>query len=502
MERENKFTRVNKWVLFAVLCLVLASSGCATMSKPEPPEEPEQSENLEPEPQKMPDMEALAEIEPEAAMEEEMPFESKLFSLNVMQAELQEAVMPMAEAAGLNLVFDEDVDVNAPVSASFTDLPLKEAMELVLGSHGYYYKVDGNVLRVKAMETRVFQVEHSLVSSTGSSDLSGESYDVNTEIEEDDVKVWEAIEDALGTGDGGGGSSGQQENTLISNVGSVQVNKMAGVIVVNDRPRNIKRVGEYLEQLENALRRQVLIEARLVEVTLKDSHSYGINWSQIGATLGDGWNVTPFDFDTGGPSADDSSFIVGLDRDQGDGNAMGYEAVLTALAEDNEINVLSAPRVSVLNNQAAMINLTTRRPYVSWQMDQDDDGDNTVTPEVEFLDEGISLGITPQIGADGMVNLHVVPSVSKKTGDFNYTYQGDSYNVPIMKVRESSTLLRLPDGATAVVGGIIEEENTNNRTKVPMLGDIPGLGRLFASQEKSVEKTELVLMVSATIIER
>ena len=501
MERENTFTRVNKWVLFAVLCLVLAGSGCASISKPEPPEKPEFTKDLDHEPEKMPEMKPLAEIQPEPAMEEQMPFESKLFSLNVMQAELQEAVMPMAKVAGLNLVFDEDVDVTAPVSASFTNLPLKDAMDLVLGSHGYYYEVNDTILRVKSMETRVFHVNQSLVSSTGSADLSGESYDVSTDVEEDDTKVWKTIDDALGTGDSGSGG-GNTQNTLLSSVGKAQVNKMAGVIIVTDRPRNIKRVASYLEELKKSLRRQVLIEARLVEVVLKDSHSYGINWSEVGATLGDSWNVTPFSFDTGGPNADDSSFIVGLDRAQGDGNAMGYNAVLTALAEDNEINVLSSPRVSVLNNQAAMINLTTRRPYISWQMSEDDDGDNTVTPEVQFLDEGVSLGITPQIGANGMINLHVVPSVSKKTGDFTYTYMGDEFNVPIMKVRESSTLLRLPDGATAVVGGIIEEENTNSRTKVPMLGDVPGLGRLFSSQERSMEKTELVLLVSATIIER
>lgn len=480
--------------MLALLLLVLTGSGCTTMSKPEPPKEPEFAKDLEPEKQKMPEMEPLAEIKPEAAMEEEMPFESKLFSLNVMQAELQEAIMPMAEVAGLNLAFDQDVDVTAPVSVNFSNLPLKKAMELILSSHGYYYQIKGNVMHIKAMETRVFHVDYSLVSSTGSSDLSGESYDVSTEVEEDDTKVWEIIEEDLGAGDSGEGGQG---SNLLSEAGSAQINKMAGVIIVTDRPQNIKRVAQYLDELEKSLRRQVLIEAKLIEVSLSDSHNYGINWAQVGASLGDGWELSSLSTSLGGPA--NPSFVVEATRAVGNIN---YEAIINALAKDNQVNVLSAPRVSVLNNQAAMINLTERQPYINWQAEEGEDGETLISPEVEFLDEGVSLGITPQIGADGMINLHVVPTVSQRQGDFTYEYQGDTYNVPIMKIRESSTLLRLPDGATAVIGGIIEEMHTNGRTKVPMLGDVPGVGRLFASQDRSAEKSELVLLVTASIIEK
>ncbi|MFP4128475.1 MAG: secretin and TonB N-terminal domain-containing protein, partial [Desulfonatronovibrio sp.] len=470
MERKKQNIRTNHWLMITVLLLVLTGAGCATTSEPEPPVVPDFAQDLDPERGDMPRMKPLAEIAPEAAMEEKMPFESKLFSLNILDAELQEAIMPMTNVAGLNLVFDRDVDVRAPVSVNFSNLPLKKALDLVLSSHGYYYKIEGNTLRVKAMETRVFHLNYSLVSSTGSSDISGDNFSVESEAEEDDTKVWEIIEEVLGvessgSSEGSGGSGKSQ--SLLSDAGQAQINKMAGVIVVTDRPENIKRVAQYLDELEKVLRRQVLIEARLVEVVLNDDHEYGIDWNlirekvgdwgfNIGAGLASGAEISSDGLVLGGTS------LAGDTLPNGSSTANAYYShgkstitgVLRALSTTGTVNVLSAPRVSVLNNQSASINMTTELPYEETEVTFED-GERTVAYTINRVSEGISLGIIPQIGPDGMTNLLIVPRVAQnqRFEDFE-----QSKNVPVLTVRETSTMVRVPDGGTVVLGGIIEEK--------------------------------------------
>lgn len=403
--------------------------------------------------------------------------------------------MPIAKVAGLNLVFDRDVDLRAPVSVNFSNLSLKRAMELILGSHDYYYKIDDTILRIKAMETRVFHLNYSLVSSSGSSDMSGDNFSVDSEMEEDDSKVWKILEELLDNGGSGGSGQG---NSLLSESGQAQINKMAGVIIVTDRPDNIQRIASYLDELEKALKRQVLIEARLVEVSLNDGHQYGIDWSAVRTNLGR-WG---FNIGSAVGGAIDNTFSMGMNYT---GNQASYEAVLNALATSGRVNVLSAPRISVLNNQSAMINLTTQLPYLEWEVRNVGTAANPAyepVPTITFADEGISLGITPQIGPDGMTTLLIVPRVSNKREDRAFSFRGDQFLVPVLTVRETSTLVRIPDGGTVVLGGIIEERHQDRSDKIPVLGDVPGLGRLFSNQVRASDKTELVVVVTATIIER
>jgi MSHA biogenesis protein MshL len=503
VERKKHDGRISLWFVVAVLLLPLTGWGCATMSQPEPPVEPEFVRQTELAPQEMPPMKPLAEIKPRPAMEERMPFESQLFSLNIIEAELQEAVLPLAKVAGLNLVFDREVDLRAPITVSFSNLPLKKAMELILGSHGYYYQIEDNILRVKAMETRVFHLDYSMVSSTGSSDVSGDTFSVESEMEEDDVKIWEVVEEVLGIeSSGGSGDSGEQSNettSILSSVGQAQVNKMSGTIVVTDRPENIERLAHYLDELEKALRRQVLIEARLVEVTLNDGHQYGIDWSAVRTRLGR-FGINSVTAGLGGAIDNTFSMDMGYTK-----NEDSFSAVLNALATSGNVNVLSAPRISVLNNQSAMINLTTELPYLQWEVRNVGSSDNPIyepVPTIVFANEGIALGITPQISPDGMTTLLIVPRVANKKEDRSFNFRGDQFLVPVLTVRETSTLVRVPDGGTVVLGGIIEERQQDRTNKIPVLGDVPGLGRLFSNQVRATEKTELVIMVSATIIER
>lgn len=483
-------------LIMALLLLAVLPAGCVTMPPPEPPTV-DRGEMQPPRPARVPlsELRPLADIAPRAAMEESMPFEDKLFSLSVMDAQLQEAILPIAEAANLNLVFDRGVNINETVSVRFRDLSLRQAMSLILNAMGYYYQVEGNVLRVKALETRHFTLDYSLLASSPSSSVGSDQFSVDATAEEDDVKVWQILEEALGVGTG----ATRDANSLLSEQGSGQINKMAGLITVTDRPENLERVAAYLKALEKALRRQVLIEAKIVEVTLRSGHQYGIDWSMVRTRLG----RTGFEIGSAmAPTAGTFSLDFFSARPGSDANPINV--VLRALASEGNVNVLSSPRLNVLNNQSGLINFQTAIPYFQWEVRNVGTADNPryePVPTVVFADEGVSLGITPQISADGYVNLAIVPVVSKRTDTATLNYQGSNYQIPVMSVRESSTMIRVADGGTVVLGGIIEESTEDLRDKIPVLGDIPGLGRLFSSQERSVRKTELVVLVTATVVE-
>jgi MSHA biogenesis protein MshL len=499
----KKVDRVLPSLAALTLFFALMATGCTTSqsSQPVSPQYPVPAPVMKSRPE-LPSLPPLAEIKPRAAMEENMPFETRLFTLNIMDAQLQEIVLPMAQSVGLNLVFDRDVDVYAPVSASFANLPLRRALELILDSHGYYFTINGNVLSIKAMETRVFQLNHSLVASQGSSSISGDSFDVSSESDDEALEIWDVLEEALGAGgSGGGGGSGQQKSMLSEN-GHAQINKMAGFIIVTDRPENLDRMARYLDALENSLQRQVLIEARLVEVALTEEHEYGIDWSVIGASLGSGWNldiasgigavVQPA---VGGAANPDlGSFATSLSKS----GSESYNVVLNALAQNGSVNVLSAPRIAVMNNQSAMINMTTELPYEETSVTVQD-GDRLVEYTIQRVFEGVSLGITPQIDPSGMTTLLIVPRVAQNQRFEDFTM---SKKVPVLTVRETSTMVRVPNGGTVLLGGIIEEKTDDRVTKIPILGDLPVLGKaLFSSQKRENKKVELIIMITATIIE-
>lgn len=487
-------------VLVMLLLLATQLSACLTMSPPAPPLAEGKAKMQAAEPMRprasLSQLPPLAELTPQAVVKRNMPFEDKLFSLNILDAQLQEAVMPIASAAGLNLVFDRGVDVTEKVSVHFTELSLRKGLDLILSSLGYYYQIEGNVLRIKALETRFFTLDYSLMTSTPTSNVGGDKFKVDSKSDADDTKLWKALEKTLKASTGGGGGSGE---SLLSEQGSAQMNKMAGMIIVTDRPENLDRIAHYLKNLEKALIRQVLIEAKIVEVTLRSGHQYGINWSVVLDRL----NRTGFSIGSNmSPTANTFSVDFFSARPGTDANPVNV--MLNALASEGNVNVLSSPRLNVMNNQSGMINFTTAIPYFQWEVRNVGTAENPryePVPTVVFANEGVTLGVTPQISADGFITLSIVPAVSKRTDTAVLNYQGSDYRIPVMSVRETSSMIRIANGGTAVLGGIIEESTEDLSNKIPMLGDIPAVGRLFSNQERSSRKTELVVMVTATILE-
>ena len=444
----------------------------------------------------------LAELTPVAAVAGELPFEKMLFSLSTRGAPLEGVLFGLAREAGLNLVIGKGVDRGYPVSVEFNDLSLRQALTLMLDSCENFYTIKDNILSVKAFETRVFYFDYSLVSNSGESggDSAGNSgpggstggaggFEISTESNEEYLQVWETIEEALG----GGGS---EEGALLSPDARVEINPMGGLIVVTDRQENLALVERYLHDLQQALRRQVIIEAKIIQVSLSRGFEYGIDW-----------NLLANDFIKGGSLSLATNFAsgaTGLNVEyKGDPNRKNVlDGVLDALSTQGNVKVLSSPRISVLNNQSAVITVGREIPYLQWQAQSSTDDQTVIVPEVVTANTGISLGITPQIDAGGVITLHIVPVVSELAEYRTFSYNNNTFDVPVINTRQTDTIVRVDDGKTIIIGGLITEIDSNNSPQVPIIGDIPLIGNLFRRRKDVDERVELVVMLTPTVVNK
>jgi len=264
----------------------------------------------------------------------------------------------------------------------------------------------------------------------------------------------------------------------------------------------VDSVKKFIAATETHLHRQVIIEAKIMEVTLNDDYQQGIHWNEVLSSLGD----TNFNFSTSGNISGNpiSSNIGGATSLSFSGP--DFSGVIDLLQTQGNVQVLSSPRITATNNQKAVIKVGEDEYFVTDVSSTVTTGTaTTTTPEVELTPffSGIALDVTPQIDKDGGVILHVHPSVTL-TDEQNKTIQlGDQELIlPLAqsRVRESDTIIRTKSGEIVVIGGLIETYKVDQESKTPFLGDIPFFGGLFKSISKTTQKRELVILLKATVI--
>lgn len=310
---------------------------------------------------------------------------------------------------------------------------------------------------------------------------------------------------------------------LLSTQGKVLYENEPNSIMVIDYPENIQRVTEYLDVVDIAPQ-QVLIEARVVEVKLQKEHALGVNWKAFadkgyvpmgrfkgGALTALGSMPAPpqqtiaykstFYPPGQSTSGSESPFTFAIFDDN-------INIVLQTLAASLDTDILSAPKITTVNNQEAELKVIQKLPWAEPTLTSSSgSGGGTtvsVTWEVNYEEVGIKLKVTPIINDEGKVGLTLNPEVSEKTGDLTLTVSSSgtsiNYTVPIIDTRTASTKIVVGDGQTLIIGGMIKDKTTKGASKVPLLGDIPFLGYLFKSIKDTQDKTELLIFVSPKII--
>ncbi len=288
----------------------------------------------------------------------------------------------------------------------------------------------------------------------------------------------------------------------------VILNKEAGIVVIRATSRQHGKVAEYINQVTRNSGRQVMIEATIAEVTLNKNYKQGINWQSLrtlrspgtaGFSVAQGPTGIPVPdpFATASPSFLLNYVAPGL----------GISATLDLLETFGNVKVLSSPKISVLNNQTAMLKVVDNVVYFEVKSDSTIGQVNTeksFTTTAKSVAVGLVMSVTPQISEASMITLNVRPTISRVTGfktDPNPDIPATIPNlVPEIQTREMESVLRLADGEIAVMGGLMEDKIDYNTDAVPGLSRLPGIGNIFRSRDDTNTKTELVIFLKPTVI--
>ncbi|TXZ77161.1 pilus (MSHA type) biogenesis protein MshL [Vibrio mimicus] len=434
--------------------------------------------------------------------------------------------------------------VTGRITLNLTDVTLDEALAVVRDLYGFDVVKEGKVIQVypAGLRTVTIPVDYlqfkrtgrSLTaittgtitntdsnnnsnnsssnnsSSSNSSSSSNNSNQTNsptarggTEIETtNESDFWPQLEKAVAQLLG---SSGGQ---------AVIANPQAGVLTLRAYPDEIRQVTEFLGISQQRMHRQVILEAKILEVTLSDGYQQGINWNKAFTS-----NGTNYQIGTGTISQDSSgnpisAVLPGLDAIGtllgGQSNLVissgSFDAVISFMATQGDLNVLSSPRVTASNNQKAVIKVGTDEYYVTDLSSVVGTGDNAqASPDITLTPffSGISLDVTPQIDDQGNVLLHVHPAVIEvEQQTKRITYNSQQIELPLARssIRESDSVIRAKDGDVVVIGGLMKSNTVDQVSKVPFLGDVPALGHLFRNTTKLTQKTELVILLKPTVV--
>ncbi len=452
-------------------------------------------------------------------------------------------------------------EVAGTITANLKDVTMVEALDAVRELYGYEYKIEGTRISIKplTMQTRMFQINYLVGARKGASNLrvtstsvanagisnsggegsatnqpsnipedpngnrmAADSSSVNTTSSNDfwgDLRA--AIEAIVGAAEKGGRS--------------VVISPQSGVLVIRAMPEELRNVDRYLKATQLSVDRQVILEAKILEVELNDSFQSGINWASFASFksshdnrvstgyVGPGTTLAPLPFGGGQPpTISDATGLLAstgfaLANASNLGNSLfglafqtnNFAALISFLESQGTVHVLSSPRVATLNNQKAVLKIGTDEFYVTGVTTTTNTSatGNTVTPSVTLQPffSGVVLDVTPQIDDKGNIILHVHPSVSQVTTVTKAINLGSAGNLSLplaaSSTSEIDSMVRGQNGQVVAIGGLMRQASTNDRSQVPGAGNLPVIGNLFRNKANVNQKRELVVLIKPTIVE-
>ncbi|NPA71568.1 MAG: type II and III secretion system protein [Gammaproteobacteria bacterium] len=447
---------------------------------------------------------------------------SSLYSITAVNVPVAELLYQVARDAGKQIDLYEGITGNVTINA--LNQPLNRILERISEQSGLMFKINGNTVVIKPdyPEWRNYQVDYVNISKTTTDSIdmkmsvssnssgksggntksggskSGSSTQIKVTSEHD---FWSRLKENIEvlavldpmeskTVSLQGGKQGSKASTRGSGSSKSQVaiiNPEVGVISVYTTDKKHKAIKRYIDQVSKRAQNQVLIEATIVEVRLSDEYRAGIDWSNFGSL-----------------SFTSESGLTSLTANT---NVLQNVAFLQTFGDTK---VLSSPKIMAINNQTALIKVVENQVYFT--VDVNTTAATNTSPsitsystEVHTVPIGFTMSITPFVGEDDTITLNVRPTISKVE-----EYRNDpnpelakanvESPIPIVQEKEMSSVLRLRDKQTAILGGLIQDQNFQNRKGLPWLSDIPAVGDLFSQRDDRTVKTELVIFIRPTII--
>jgi len=488
-----------------------------------------------------------AELLPALPIDQASAVQQERFDISVDAVAAREFFIGLIKGTDLNIVVPPDL--SGTLSLNLQNVTIDEVMQIVRDTYGYDYVKNGNLYRVlpNGMRTQIFKIDYLNVqrmgssetqvssgqvssagssdSNSGSSNSSDDNDDDNSNSSDDQAVVgtrlktktnadfWSGLADTIKI------IIGEGENRR------VVVSPQSGMVIVHAMAGELRSVANFLDKAELSLRRQVILEAKILEVQLNDGFQAGVNWSAL-TEAGDGKNIifgsglsnsartinpstgvtTLGNTVLGTPTAIDiaSNSVGGVFSAAL--NLKDFNALIDLLATQGTVQVLSSPRISTVNNQKAVIKVGTDEFFVTEISSQTTTTTSSTTPtlDVELTPffSGIALDVTPQISESGEVVLHIHPTVSE-VKDQTKTVVGPNGDLvlplALSSIRETDSIVRARNGQVVVIGGLMKNNSIDENAKTPLLGDIPLFGSAFRQKRQSSVKSELIILLKPIV---
>lgn len=440
-------------------------------------------------------------------------FSNKRVTISAINQDVKTFFLSLGDSVGANIVVHPQL--SGLISMQLKEVSLDHAFKAMRDMYGYDYikKPYGYYVLPSTLQTQVFHLDYlNIVREGSSSTLVSTGHLTNDADSGGDIKstnitttsnanFWQELNTILAMMLNTN-QTGPSVDAGAAGLGaSYSINPQAGIVVVKALPQDLQNVASYLQTAEERIQRQVILEAKIIEVELNDGYQAGINWKSI-SDADKGTRITTAELkDETLLNSDLIGGVFSLAVDTSD-----FDGVISLLETQGNVNVLSSPRIATINNQKAVIKVgqdeffvtefktTTSSSALTPQTDQD----VTLTP---FF-SGIVLDVTPQIGDDGKIILHVHPTVSEVVDQTKVIDIGSEnliLPVALSSIRESDSIVKAKNNQIVVIGGLLKSRKSDVTSAVPFLSKIPVFGKLFLQERQSTVKSELVILLRPVV---
>lgn len=443
-------------------------------------------------------------------MEDASPVKTHIVDVVARNTPLRDVLHVIAQATSLNYVMERDVSPESPINVTLKSVTAENALRTVLSSVGYFYAIKDNTIVIKTRDTKIFELGHPPMTQSYSVDVGG------------DILGAAASGGSSGGSSGGGGGSSAVKGSVSQTVKSdpvaydfwnvieksvasilgpsagepssannIAVNRLAGTVMVTSDIQTLRKVEEYLVAVKRIMNRQVLIEAKIIEVNLNDAFKFGIDWNYVSGDV----NLSTSGF-TDVISASSPYFRLAVTNNR-------FSPILKALETQGNVRILSNPRINIMNGQTALLSVGQNQSFISKVETTTTSGTTpitTYTVETSSVLSGMMIGMLPTINEQGEISITVTPITSNLVSLKQQVVGESSISLPVVDLRELSTTVKVRDGQMIILGGLISKKEALTDDQVPVLGNIPGLGFLFKSRDRQEARNELVIVLQPALV--